>query len=118
MDTISLRGLTAWGHHGVLDHERAAGQPFVVDLELSVDIAAAAASDDLADTVDYGAVAAAVVAVVAGTPRDLIETVVEEVARTCVAFDGVHAVTATIHKPMAPVGVPFDDVAVTVTRSA
>src|ERR1700742_1132877 len=53
-DRIELRGLTVRGHHGVFDHERADGQDFVVDITVWIDLADAAASDDLADTYDYG----------------------------------------------------------------
>ena len=56
-DRIELRGLSVRGHHGVFDHERRDGQDFVVDITVWIDLAAAAASDDLADTVDYGALA-------------------------------------------------------------
>ena len=54
-DRIAIRGLAARGRHGVFDHERRDGQEFGVDLVLWVSTRAAAASDDLADTVDYGA---------------------------------------------------------------
>ena len=53
-DRIELRGLTVRGRHGVFDHERADGQDFVVDITVWIDLADAAASDDLADTFDYG----------------------------------------------------------------
>ena len=54
-DRIELRGLTVRGNHGVFDHERRDGQDFVVDVTVWIDLAAAAASDQLADTYDYGA---------------------------------------------------------------
>ena len=57
-DTISLLGLRAVGHHGVLPAERAQGQDFVVDAVLWLDTSAAAAADDLSLTVDYSALAA------------------------------------------------------------
>ena len=65
-DRITLTGLTARGNHGVFDFERRDGQDFVVDVELELDTAPAARTDDVADTVDYGALAEALVAVVGG----------------------------------------------------
>ena len=115
-DVVALRGLRAVGHHGWYDHERAEGQPFVVDVELTVDTRPAAASDDLADTVDYGALGLAVVAVVEGEPVRLVETLAERVAQRCLAEPLVEAVRVTVHKPAAPMTVAFDDVTVTVER--
>ena len=63
-DRIVLRGITAFGHHGVLEHEQRLGQAFGVDVGLELDLSVAGRSDDLADTVDYGALSAAIVAVV------------------------------------------------------
>jgi dihydroneopterin aldolase len=116
VDRIALRGLRVRGHHGVLDHERRDGQDFVLDLVLDVDLAPAGASDDLADTVDYGALAEGAATVVAGPPRQLIEAVAAEVADRVLADARVAAVEVTLHKPQAPIGVPFDDVAVVVRR--
>lgn len=115
-DRIALRGLRVRGHHGVFDHERRDGQDFVLDLVLELDLAAAGASDDLADTVDYGALAEAAAAVVAGPPRRLIEAVAAEVAGRVLADARVSAVEVTLHKPQAPITVPFSDVAVVVRR--
>ena len=115
-DRIALRGLTVRGFHGVLPSERAEGQDFVVDAVLTVDTRRAAASDDLADTVDYAALSAALAEVVAGEPVDLIETLASRLAAVCVARPGVISVELTVHKPQAPVGLPFSDVSVTVVR--
>ena len=65
-DRIELRGLRVRGNHGVFDHERRDGQDFVIDVTLWTDLRAAAESDDLADTVDYGALALFARDVVAG----------------------------------------------------
>jgi len=116
-DRIALRGLQVRGHHGVFEHERRDGQDFVLDLVLDVDLAKAGASDDLADTVDYGALAEGAAAVVAGPPRRLIEAVAAEVAQRVLDDERVAAVEVTLHKPQAPITVPFDDVAVVVRRS-
>ncbi|WP_151525730.1 dihydroneopterin aldolase [Serinicoccus kebangsaanensis] len=115
-DEIRLVGVRAQGHHGVFEHERREGQEFVVDVTMTLDLGPAGASDDLDRTVNYGEVAADVVAVVGGEPRDLIETVAEQIAARVLARPLVEAVEVTVHKPQAPVGVPFGDVAVVVRR--
>ncbi len=116
-DRIELRGLTVRGHHGVFDHERRDGQDFVVDVTVWVDLAAAAASDDLADTLDYGALAQRAADVIAGPPRNLIETVAAEIAQDVMIDDRVHAVEVVVHKPQAPIPLSFGDVAVVARRS-
>lgn len=116
-DRIALRGLRATGFHGVLPGERAEGQIFVVDVELGVDTRPAAARDDLAATVDYGLVAEEVSAVVAGEPCDLLETLAKRIADRCLAHDAVQEAEVTVHKPHAPITVPFDDVTITIKRS-
>jgi dihydroneopterin aldolase/2-amino-4-hydroxy-6-hydroxymethyldihydropteridine diphosphokinase len=117
-DRIVVTGIRGHGRHGVFDHERRDGQEFAVDVELEVGTTAAARSDDLADTVDYGQVAIAVHALIVGEPVDLVETLAERIADACLAFGGVHAVTVTVHKPSAPIPVPFDDVQLRIRRTA
>jgi 7,8-dihydroneopterin aldolase/epimerase/oxygenase len=117
VDRIALRGLRARGFHGVLPEERALGQTFVVDVELGLDTRPAAAGDDLAKTVHYGVVAEQVTAVVAGEPCALLETLAERIAERCLSHAPVREATVTVHKPQAPIAVPFDDVAVTITRT-
>ncbi|MGB3353873.1 MAG: dihydroneopterin aldolase [Mycobacterium sp.] len=116
-DRIELRGLKVRGNHGVFDHERRDGQDFIVDITVWIDLEAAAASDDLADTMDYGALAQRAAAVVAGPPRQLIETVAGEIAEDVMADQRVHAVEVVVHKPGAPIPLEFADVAVTARRS-
>jgi dihydroneopterin aldolase len=115
-DRISLTGLRVHGRHGVLPQERRDGQDFVVDAVLTLDTRAAAAADDLAQTVDYGALAQRLAAVVAGEPCDLIETLAARLAEVCLADPRVETAEVTVHKPAAPIGLPFQDVAVTVVR--
>lgn len=115
-DRIVLRGLQAYGRHGALAQERASEQPFLLDAVILLDTRAAAASDDLAATVDYGGLAQRLVAVVEGEPVALIETLAARLAEVCLAAPMVDEVEITVHKPAAPIGVPFDDVAVTITR--
>ncbi|OLR89753.1 dihydroneopterin aldolase [Actinokineospora bangkokensis] len=116
-DRIALTGLRVRGHHGVFEHEKRDGQEFVVDITLWLDLAEAAATDDLAKTVHYGELAERAAAVVAGEPRDLIETVAARIADAELADERVHAVEVTVHKPAAPIPLTFADVAVTVRRS-
>ena len=116
-DRISLRGLRVRGHHGVFDFERRDGQDFVVDVELELDLAKAAAGDDVADTVHYGELAGRLAEVVAGEPVNLIETLAERLAAVCLADARVAAATVTVHKPQAPIPHEFADVAVTVRRA-
>ncbi|HLU43532.1 MAG TPA: dihydroneopterin aldolase [Natronosporangium sp.] len=113
MDTITLTGLRARGRHGVYDFERVEGQDFLVDAVLEVDLAAAGASDELADTVDYGVLADRLVAVLTGPPVRLIETLATRLAAECLADPRVAAATVTVHKPQAPLPHQFTDVAVT-----
>jgi len=101
-DRIELRGLTVRGHHGVFEHERRDGQDFVIDVTVWMDLAAAAASDDLADTLDYGVLAQRAAGIVSGPPRDLIETVAAEIAEDVMSDERVQAVEVVVHKPAAP----------------
>lgn len=116
-DTIELRGLRATGHHGVLAHERATGQEFVVDVVLEVDTSRAARTDEVGDTVHYGEVAEAVHAVVAGEPVQLLERLAQRIADVVLAFPGTLAVEVAVHKPHAPIPVPFEDVVVRIHRT-
>ena len=116
-DRIELRGLMVHGRHGVFDHERAKGQDFVIDITVWIDLADAAASDDLTDTYDYAALAQLAADVVAGPPRNLIEAVGGEIADQVMDDKRVHAVEVVVHKPQAPVPHQFGDVAVVVRRS-
>lgn len=100
----------------MFDFERADGQDFVIDVSVAVDLAAAAASDELERTVHYGELAEAVVAAVERDPVDLIETVAERVAAVALGFAAAREVEVTVHKPQAPISVPFADVAVTIVR--
>jgi len=115
-DRIVLHGLQAHGYHGVHDHERRNGQLFVVDATLAVDTRAAARSDDLADTVDYSSLARELCEVVEGEPVSLLETLAGRLVAVCLADPRVDAVDITVHKPQAPVGVPVDDITVTIHR--
>jgi len=115
-DEISIRGLQVFAHHGVLAEERQIGQRFVIDVELTIDLAQAGKSDSLADTVDYGSLIERVQEVVASERWNLIERVAQRVAETVFEFKPVLAVKVTVRKPDAPIRAEFDDVAVVITR--
>ncbi len=117
LDAIRVSGLRVQAHHGVFDHERRDGQEFVIDVEVRLPLGPAARADDLDQTVHYGILAERVVAAVEADPVDLIETVAERVAAVALEFAAVREVEVTVHKPHAPIRVPFDDVTVTITRS-
>ncbi|MEO2135183.1 dihydroneopterin aldolase [Microbacterium sp.] len=116
-DRITLNGIRATGYHGVYEHERREGQVFIADVVLELSLADAARSDDVADTVHYGEFADQVAAVLSGDPVDLLETVAQRIADRALAYARVDAVEVTIHKPQAPIAVPFDDVSVTIRRA-
>jgi 7,8-dihydroneopterin aldolase/epimerase/oxygenase len=116
-DRISLHGLRVRGHHGVFDFERRDGQDFVVDVDLELALARAAASDDVTDTVHYGELAGRLAEVIAGEPVNLIETLAARLVELCMADERVTAAEVTVHKPQAPIAREFTDVAVTARRS-
>jgi dihydroneopterin aldolase len=116
-DEIAITGIRAVGHHGVYAHERRDGQEFVADVVLALSLRRAAATDDVADTVHYGELAEQVAGILSGDPVDLLETVAERIAAAALAYPVVDAVTVTVHKPQAPIAVPFGDVSVTVRRT-
>jgi len=116
-DTITLSGLRARGFHGVYPAEREQGQDFVIDVRLEVDLAPAAATDDVVDTVHYGELADRLVGIITGPPVALIETLATRLADACLVDDRVRRVTVTVHKPQAPIAHEFADVSVTISRT-
>jgi len=117
MDRISIYGISATGYHGVFDHEKRDGQKFIIDVVLHVDIARAAASDNVLDTVHYGEVSELVVAQIQAGPWDLIEKLGSEIADAILAaYPTVLEVDVVVHKPQAPIPVPFTDVTISLTR--
>jgi dihydroneopterin aldolase/2-amino-4-hydroxy-6-hydroxymethyldihydropteridine diphosphokinase len=117
MDRVSVTGITGFGYHGVFADEKRDGQEFSCDVTLHLDTRRAAARDDLTETVHYGLVAEAVHAVLTGPPHDLLETVAARIAATILADPMVGAVDVVVHKPQAPITVPFRDVTMSVHRT-
>ena len=116
LDRITLTGLRANAFHGVLAEERRTGQVFILDVTVHLELRNAAANDDLAQTIHYGELAEEIVSAVERDPVDLIETVAERVAQLVLAHEAARIVEVTVHKPSAPITVPFDDVSVTIVR--
>lgn len=102
-DTIALRGLRVLAHCGVLPEEVERRQPFSIDLEIETDLAEAGRSDDLAHTIDYGAIADAVVDLAESARFNLLERFATAIAETVLADSRVRATTVTIAKLRPPV---------------
>lgn len=116
--TVSIHGLEAFGFHGVLPAERELGQRFVVDVDLELAAAVSTESDDLADTVDYAALADAVAAIVAGPPVALLERLAGAIADRALQEPGARTVTVTVRKPHVALAHPVAATAVTLRRDA
>ena len=115
-DVIELRGLRVLGRHGCLPEEEEREQPFELDLDLHVDLAPAARSDDLADTVDYGAMVAVVVAIVEGPSCQLLETLAGRIADALLGDGRVTSVTVAVRKLRPPVAADLATAGVRLTR--
>ncbi|MDD7383979.1 MAG: 2-amino-4-hydroxy-6-hydroxymethyldihydropteridine diphosphokinase [Actinomycetaceae bacterium] len=115
IDSITVKGITAFGFHGVLPEETKLGQVFSADVSYGVETADAAAADDLSATISYADVVDAVRSVLAGSPMRLLETVAARIAGAVLGL-GALWVDVTIHKPHAPVGYPVDDVQLHIFR--
>lgn len=111
---INVTGLRVWAHHGVLAHETELGQEFLLDLAIELD--GEPTRDNLAETIDYGALAEEVTEAVRREPLHLIETVAQRAADACVRDTRVRSAAVTVHKPSAPMRVPVAEVSVTVER--
>lgn len=114
-DEIRLKGVRARGFHGVFDSEREEGQEFVADVTVWL-APGAGSSDNFEWTLDYGALGATVHDILGGVPHRLIETVAARIADAVLEHPLAREVEVTIHKPSAPVPVPFGDVAVRIKR--
>ncbi len=117
-DVIFVTGLLIHAHHGVMKHESRVGQRFVLDLELSIDLADAARSDKLADTVSYASIVETATAAFGARSYKLVEAAAGAVADAILAaFPRIGSVRVTVHKPHAPIAATFADVGVTLVRS-
>jgi dihydroneopterin aldolase len=116
VDRILVPGLRALGVHGVLPEEQVRAQPFEVDLELHVDLAAAGESDDLADTVSYADVIDAVRRVVTDERYALLERLATRIAEVCRFDPRVTGVVVEVRKLRPPVPADVHHVAVRIER--
>ncbi len=116
VDRIEIKGLRAFGRHGVFERERRDGQTFVVDVALEVDLSRAAVSDALADTIDYGLLAERLAQAVSSTRFDLIEALAGHLAGIALEDRRVRAAEVRVAKPEAPLPVTLAEVAVVVRR--
>jgi 7,8-dihydroneopterin aldolase/epimerase/oxygenase len=116
-DRIEIRGLRLHGVHGLLPEERVRAQPFEIDLDLGVDLEQAAESDDLADTVDYGAIIDATAQVVTGPPHHLLESLAGAVATAAMTDPRVRSVTVSVRKLRPPVAREVRSTGVRLTRT-
>ncbi|HUP86330.1 MAG TPA: dihydroneopterin aldolase [Acidimicrobiales bacterium] len=118
MDSIVLRGLRVVGTHGVLAEEQTRPQPFEVDLVLMIDLASAASSDDLDDTVDYGEVTGVVAGVVEGEHFSLLERLAGRIVEVVLGLDErIATVDVTVTKLRPPVPIDLSSAAVRLVRS-
>jgi len=110
---ISIKGLSVYGHHGVFDFEKAYGQEFLIDAEVSIQ---PSSTDDLANTLSYADLADALVADAKQNPVDLLETLAQRLLALTFDLGGpaVSKAKITVHKPNAPLNHKFEDVSVTV----
>ena len=114
---IQLRGIRVMGTHGVLPEEQARPQPFEVDLDVETELDVAANSDNLEDTVDYGALAEAVQRIISTERHQLLERLAARIADATLADDDrIAAVTVVIRKLRPPVPVSMDSAGVQLTR--
>jgi 7,8-dihydroneopterin aldolase/epimerase/oxygenase len=109
-DRILLEGMVFHGRHGTLPAERELGQPFVVDIELRLDLQAAGLSDDLTQTVDYSEAHRRAKEIVEGSPVNLTETIAERIAGAVLED---HPAVETVRVKVAKPDVRLDDTILT-----
>lgn len=116
-DVIKLQGIHGFGYHGVFEHEAKSGQNFFVDVEIHLDLSKASVSDNLEDTIDYGALADLVVEEITGERVQLIERLAGRIAdRIKAGHPDISHIAVTVHKPQAPIAAEASDISVTITR--
>ena len=115
-DRLELRGLRVMGICGALPEERDRPQPLEIDLDVELYLAPAGRSDDLADTLDYGAVAERVERVVAEGRFHLLEALAERIAEVARVDERVRSVTVSVRKLHPPVPVALATAGVRITR--
>lgn len=102
MDKIVLSGMEFFGYHGVLPEEKRSGQPFIVTVEMYLDLEPAGRSDDLTRTVNYAEAFEKVKEITEQKRFDLIEALAEAIADELLINFQIEKVTVIIDKPQAP----------------
>ena len=116
-DQITITGIHGYGHHGLFENERSNGQDFYVDLILNLDLSQAAQSDAIEDTVNYAEITELTHQEITTDPVNLIEKLAYRIAeRILSSHPKVKAITVTVHKPQAPVGLKVQDISVVVNK--
>lgn len=117
MDCIKIIQLEVFAYHGCEEFEKINGQKFYIDATLYTNIRTSGVSDDLNDTMNYAKVCEFITKFVAGNRFDLIEAVAEQTSRALLReFPRLRAIDFSIYKPDAPIGLPFGNVAVSISR--
>ena len=109
---LFLSGIRAEGHHGARPGEKDESQPFVVDVDLEVEVG----DDVIGETADYRGVSETVRRMIEQGSYDLIETMAADIAEACLALDAVRRASVVVHKPNAATRLDIDGVAAAVTR--
>lgn len=118
LDCIQITGIAAHAYHGVEEFEKKDGQAFSIDLRFWLNTRTAGTNDDLNHTINYAEVARQAYNMLTGRPVDLLETVAHQVALELLKTHPLmQEIEVAVHKPQAPIPVPFDDVVVTVHRN-
>lgn len=117
MDFISIKNLEVFSKHGVFDEENRIGQKYAIDANLYIDTRVAGVSDDIAKSVDYGRVCHYMSAFMKGHTYKIIETAAERLAEEIlIEFPEISKVDLTVKKPWAPIGLPLEEVSVSIIR--
>lgn len=104
MDKIVIKDMDFYGYHGVLPEEKMVGQPFIVSLEMAIDLNPAGVSDDLTQTVSYAEVYDVVKNIVENEKYNLLERLAHVIAEQILdRYDDIYNIKVIIDKPEAPV---------------
>lgn len=117
MNSIEIKNLKVFAHHGVFSEETAKGQDFFISAKLFLDTSAAAKDDNLDLSVNYGEVCHFLKELMEQHTFKLIESVADYLSvALLLKYNLIQKIILTLHKPHAPIGLPFEDVSITVTK--
>lgn len=115
-DRIEVLGLRVLGHHGALEGEQELAQPFEIDLVVLADLGPASVSDDLGETLDYGALALASARIVESRRFRLLEALAAAIAESVLEDPRAEQVTVAVRKLRPPIPADLRSVGVEITR--